>query len=115
ERVHVIRIRLAVVEVFERLTADPRVSEGRFVLLQLLLPAVCAHGDVPPDLLRIGPELFQARHPTKALFVKTVNQVAGLLELDGEEEGRRDVDSFDLNALSIRPAIADLVCPEIKS
>jgi hypothetical protein len=74
------------------------------VARQLLLPVPLPDHDAGPDLLRIGEEPFQPQTLARVegRLVQAIDEEAGLLELDGEEEGRADVDHPHLAALKVR-------------
>src|SRR5207248_2021415 len=48
-------------------------------------------------------------------LVEPVDEVAGALELYGEEEGGRDVDAVHVNATLIPGAVVDVVLPEVEA
>ena len=47
--------------------------------------------------------------------MNAINEIAGLLKLNREVEGRRDVDALDFNALRVRLAGSDLIRPEAEA
>src|SRR5205085_11615304 len=98
----------------------PCAREVRCVLLKLLLPVALTYDDAAPDLLRVAKELAIARQRARAREavgergpVEAEDLVARVLELDGEEEGRRDVDALHFAARRVRAATRYLVRPEL--
>jgi hypothetical protein len=62
--------------------------------------------------LHVHEELRAERlHPERSP-VQAVEQVARLLELDGEEEGARGVGPRAVDAAGVRAALRDLILPE---
>src|SRR5205085_9028435 len=115
--------------VLEPLPVDELQREGGLVRLQLLLPVALSDDYVPPDPLRVGQELVEPddgdaqlmraaeaggpRRISVGNLVDPLDEIAGLLELDREEEGRRDVDAADRQVGGRRVrAVRHLASPE---
>src|SRR5215207_7380348 len=82
------------------------------------LPTDLVDDHAAADLLRLRQELLNreghgpVRDVAEGRLVDAVDEEAGLLELDGEEEGRRRVDALDLAALLVGAARLDVISPE---
>ena len=77
------------------------------------MPAVLPDDHSLTDGLRVRDELQIERSPPVTRFVEPINQIPGLLKLDGEEIGRRCFDPLLRNALLIRAARGNVGGPEI--
>src|ERR1043165_3077715 len=86
------------------------------VRLDLLLPVALPDDYALVNLVLVAQEDGVARRTlgvAEGGLVRADNEVAGLLELDGEEEGRRDIGARALAARRVRAARLDVVRPEV--
>ena len=86
------------------------------VRFELLFPSGRAHDDAVRDAAQVGEEGLEARQASggERRGVEAVDEVAGLLELDGDEEGGRDADAAVVEATGVGDAAGDLEIPEVQ-
>ena len=87
---------------FESRARGELVGVGAAVGVEPRAPVALADDDAFAQLVRVADESFVAHMLREGEAVEALDEEARLLEFDGEEEGRRDVDAFGLAAL-LRP------------
>src|SRR5262249_8692717 len=92
------------------------------VRCQLLLPTGGEHHDALRNLLHVRKKLCTRQRHSRGYArwaerrgVGFVDEITGLLEFDGKEECRRDVDALHLSALNICAADVNVVGPKSKA
>src|ERR1044072_694358 len=100
----------------ERLTRRPLVEEGARVVGEDALPPFCVDDNVAREPPRVGEKLVALRQAAVGGAVEFVDEEARALKLDGEEEGRRDVDALALKTGRVaRAARSHVDSPEVKA
>src|SRR5581483_9547542 len=95
-------------------------SKRRLVDVELNPPLADTNDHSVADLLRVRQEIGESDghrngrriDVTEAFLVRSLDEIAGVLEFNRQEEGRRSIDASHFATLSVRSARVDVVLPE---